>query len=143
VLKFLEGFEGAEVHAAGGFDAALEAGEGFEGVLIGVAEGGIVLEGGVDKFVAGEVLVQGPDLVGPEFGLDAAEAALGPLGGDEGIDKGELVGSGGPVVAEKRGGEGFEFGGVFAGNNVGAGMDAGFERVEGGSGFAFGGSGAG
>jgi len=32
-------------------------------------------------------------LVIPELGFDAAEAALGPLGGDEGLDEGELNGS--------------------------------------------------
>ena len=38
-LKVLKDFEGAEEHAVGGFDAALEAAEGFERVLISVAEG--------------------------------------------------------------------------------------------------------
>ena len=32
--------------------------------------------------------------------VDAAEAALGPLGGDEGVDKRELVGIGGAEVSE-------------------------------------------
>jgi hypothetical protein len=36
-LEVLEGFEGAEVQAVGGIDAALKAGEGIEGVLVGVA----------------------------------------------------------------------------------------------------------
>jgi hypothetical protein len=47
----------------------------------------------------------------PEFGLNAAEAARGPLGGDEGIDERELVGVGGLELEEEGGGERFEFGG--------------------------------
>ena len=77
------------------------------------------------------------------MGFDAAEAALNPLGGDEGVDKGEFGGAGGAVVELKCGGEGFEFGGVFAGDDVGPGVDAGFQGVEGRGGFAFGGFGAG
>ena len=79
----------------------------------------------------------------PELGLNPAEAALGPLGGDEGIDERELVGIGGLVVEKERGGEGFELGGVFAGDDVGEGVDAGFQGVERGGGLAFGSDGAG
>jgi len=68
---------------------------------------------------------------------------LGPLGGDEGIDERELVGVGGLVVEQKRGGEGFECGGVFAGDDVGVGVDAGLQGVERGGGLAFGSDGAG
>jgi hypothetical protein len=90
-----------------------------------VAERGIVLDGGVDEFGVGEVLVQAFDAVIPELGFDAAEAALDPLGGDEGVDKRELGGAGGFVVEEELGGEGFEFSGILAGNDVGPGVDAG------------------
>jgi hypothetical protein len=38
-LELLEGFEGAQVHAIGGIDAALNAGEGIERVAERVAEG--------------------------------------------------------------------------------------------------------
>ena len=65
----------------------------------------------------------------PELGFDAAEAALDPLGGDEGVDERELGGAGGSVVEEELDGEGFEFSGIFAGNDVGPGVDAGFEGV--------------
>jgi hypothetical protein len=61
----------------------------------------------------------------PKFGLNAAEAALGPLGGDEGIDERELVGAGGLELEEEGGSEGFEFGWVFAVDDVGRGVDAG------------------
>ena len=83
---------GTEVHAVGGIDAPLQAGKGIDGVLVGVAERGIVLDGGVDEFGVGEVLVQAFDAVIPELGFDAAEAALDPLGGDEGVDERELRG---------------------------------------------------
>jgi hypothetical protein len=61
----------------------------------------------------------------PELGFDAAEAALGPLGGDESIDERTLVGVGGVEVEEEFRGEGFEFGGALAGDDVGMGVDAG------------------
>jgi hypothetical protein len=41
-------------------------------------------------------------------------------------------------VVEELGGEGFEFGGIFAGDDVGPGVDAGFQGIKGGAGFAFG-----
>jgi hypothetical protein len=100
--------EGTEVHAVAVFDAALEAAKGFESVLVGVADGRIVVWAG-RSIRHGEVLVEAFDLVGPQLGLNAAEAALGPLGGNEGIDGRELVGVGGAVVEEECGGEGFEF----------------------------------
>jgi len=142
-LEVLEDFEGTEVHAIGGIDAALDAGEGIEGGVESVAEGGIVLDGGVEEIGVGEVFVEAFDLVIPELGFDAAEAALGPLSGDEGVDERELDGIGGAEVEEELGGEGFEFGGIFAGDDVGPGVDAGFEGVESGAGFALGGGGAG
>jgi len=102
-----------------------------------------VLDGGVDEFGVGEVLIEAFDAIVPELGFDAAEAALDPLGGDEGVDKRELGGSGGFVVEEELGGEGFEFSGILAGDDVGPGVDTGFEGVERGGGFAFGRGGAG
>jgi hypothetical protein len=83
----LEDLEGAEVEAVSTVNTPLNAEKGIDGVRVGVAEGrewrcwtwrkvryfGV---GGVERFVAGI----------PEFGLDAAESALGPLSGDEGID---------------------------------------------------------
>jgi hypothetical protein len=96
-----------------------------------VAERGIVLDRDVDEFGVGEVLVQAFDAVIPELGFDAAEAALDPLGGDECVDERELRWAGGPVVEEVCGSEGFEFGGVFARDDVGPGVNAGFEGVKG------------
>jgi len=122
----LQDFEGAEEQAVGGIDAAVEAGEGVEGVLIGVAERGAVLDLGVEKFGLGEIFVEAIDLVVPELGLDAAEAALNPFGGDEGVDERELDRIGGAVVIVELRREGFEIGGIFAGDDVRPGVDAGF-----------------
>ncbi len=128
-LEVLEEGEGAEVHAVGALDAALEAAEGFEAVLKGVTEGGVVLDGVVEEFGRGEVVVEAFDVVVPELGFDAAQAALGPLGGDEGIDEGALVGAGGAEMEQEFAGEGLEFGGIFAANDVRLGVDAGFEGI--------------
>jgi hypothetical protein len=123
-LKVLEGFEGAKVHAVGGFDAPLQAAEGFESIHIGAAERRLVLERGVGKFGAGKILVEGLELEGPELGLDPAETALGPFRGNERIDERKLGGVGRLVLVKVCGGEGFELGGIFAGNDVGGGVDA-------------------
>jgi hypothetical protein len=84
-LEVHEDFEGAEVQAVGGIDAPLNTVEGIEGVVVGMAEWGIVFDGFVEEVGIGEVFVQAFDVVVPELGFDAAEAALGPLGGDKGI----------------------------------------------------------
>ena len=68
-------------------------------------------------------------MVIPELGFDAAEAALNPLGGDEGVDKRKLDGVGGVEMEHECGSEGFEFGGVFAGDDVRPGVDAGFSAL--------------
>ena len=125
-MGVLEGFEGAEVHAVIGVDAPVKAGEGIDGVLIGVAERRIVLDGGVDEFGVGEILVEAFDLVMPELSFDAAEAAREPLGVDERVDESELVGVGGVEMEMEGFGEGFELGGIFAGDDLGPGVDAGF-----------------
>src|SRR5712692_6906867 len=91
-LEVLEGFEGTEVHAIGALDAPLNAGEGIEGGMESMAQGGIVLDGGVDEIGVGEIFVEALDLVMPELGFEGAEGAVDPFGGDEGVDEGELVG---------------------------------------------------
>ena len=136
-LEVLQGFQCAEEHAVGGIDAPLNASKGIEGGVECVAERGIALDGRVDEFGAGEGLVEDVNAVIPELGFDAAEASLDPFSGDEGIDERDLDGIGGTVVGEELFGEGFELSGVFAGDDVGPGVDAGFEGVECGRGFAF------
>jgi len=95
-----------------------------------VAEWGIVLDGDVDEFGVSEIFVEAFDLVIPELGFDAAEASLDPLGGDERVDERQLDGIGGLVVVEELFGKDFEFGGVFAGDDVGPSVNAGFEGVQ-------------
>ena len=123
-LKVLESFERAKVHAVSGFNAPLQAAEGFESVQVRAAERGRLLERGVGKFGAGKILVEGVELEGPELGLDTAEAALRPFRGDERIDERKLGGIRRLVLVKVCGGEGFELGGVFAGNDVGGSVDA-------------------
>jgi len=62
-----------ESAAAIGSDAALNAGKGTEGRE--KRGRGVVLDGGVEKIGVGEVIVEAFDLVIPELGFDAAEAA--------------------------------------------------------------------
>jgi len=143
LLKVLEGLEGAEEHTIGGFDSALKAAESFERILITLAERRMVLEVWVGKFGAAQVLVERFELVSPELGLDAAETALGPLGGDESIDESKLRGVGRLVVLEECGLEGIEFLRVFTANDMGEGVDAGLESILRADGFAFGGNGTG
>ena len=123
-LEVLEDFEGAEVEAVGTINAPLNAGKGIKGAVVGLAERVIVLDGIVDVLATGEGLVQAFDAVFPEVGFDASEAALGPLGGDEGIDKSELVVAGGVEFEVECGGEGFECGAVFVADDFGFGVDA-------------------
>jgi len=143
VLEVLEDFEGTEIHAVSRINAPLNAGKGIESGMESVAEGGIVLDGGIEEIGVGEIFVEAFDLVIPELGFDAAEAALDPFGGDEGVDEGELDWVGGVEVEHECGGEGFEFGGILAGDDMGPGVDSGFEGIERGGGFAFGRGGTG
>jgi hypothetical protein len=70
------------------------------------------------------------------LGFGDAEAAEHPLAIDELVDQAAGVGGGGLVVLVEVGGELFEVGEVFGGEDEGFGVDAGFEGVHGGSGFA-------
>ena len=128
----LEGEEGAVEGAAGGIDAPLELAEGAGALGTDLAEGKVGV--GFVEVLVGEI---------PELGFGGAEAAEGPLAGDEFIDEEAGFGGGRVVVAVIFGGEGFEIGAVFGGEDLGFGVDAGFEGVEGGGGFAGGGDGSG
>ena len=118
-LDFLEGREGAVVGAVGGVDAALEA---VEILAAGVAD-----LGHLETF--GRV-VEAFEVVPPDLRFEGAEAALEPLGGDEGIDQGADFGSGGLVAVVVFGDEEREGRGVFAGDDLGLGVDAGFQGIE-------------
>jgi hypothetical protein len=133
-IEGLEAFELAEGVAAvalSGIDDALEAGEGF------VAEG----EGVPDRGVGAE-FVGVLHLVGPDLGLGDGKAAEGPGGADDDVDEVALFGQSGLVALEVLVAERVEIGGIFAGNDEGLGIDAGFQGVQAGTGLALGGAGA-
>ena len=117
-LEVLESFEGTEEHAVCIINAPLNASKGIEGGVESVAERGIVLDGRVDEFGAGEGLVEDVNAVIPELGFDTPEASLDPFGRDESADERELNGVGGPVVERELFCEGFELGGIFGGDDV-------------------------
>lgn len=126
-----EGFEGAIEDARGG---GLEAVNAFEGVLIiyyGV-DVDVTVFGEAFFAVDCEVLSNG---IAPEFGCGATEAAGLPIGADQLIDEGHLFGGGLEAFVDT-GFESFEFGGIFAGDDFGFGVDAGFGGVHGGTGAA-------
>jgi hypothetical protein len=118
-LDFLKGREGAVVGAVGGVDAALEAVE--------ILAAGVPDLGHIETFDRG---VEAFEIVPPDLRFEGAEAALEPLGGDEGIDQGAHFGSGGLVAVVVFGDEEGEDRGVFAGDDLGLGVDAGFQGIE-------------
>jgi hypothetical protein len=76
----------------------------------------------------------------PEFGFDAAEAAGGPIGGDEDVHQVALFGGGGRPSLEIEMGEGFEILDVFAADDFAPGVNAGLESVHGRGGLALNGA---
>ena len=71
-------------------------------------------------------------------GLDGAEAAEEPFAIDEGVDEHALLGGGGTEAVVVFGVEFLESGVDFAADDLGVGVDAGFESVHGRAGLAFG-----
>jgi len=126
-LEAAELLEGVVVVALGGVDAALEAGE-FAGVL-------------GEDLAEGDVVDVEDALV--ELGLDGAEAADEPVAVDEGIDEEALVGGGGAEAVVVFADELLEGGPGFAADELGFGVDSGFEGVHGGAGLALVGAGSG
>jgi hypothetical protein len=131
VVEALQLSEGAVKGALGGIDPALEEME------LMIRPGGDLAERGV--------LVQSVEgfrgvgeLVSPELGLGAAEAAELPIGADEVIDEDAFGGSGRLPLEVIVAGEGFELGAVLAGDDLRFGFDAGFECVEARDGLSFG-----
>ena len=122
LLEEAKFFEGGVVILEGGVDAALEAGED------------LVLE--VEGLTEGDIAVATANQAGsgfPELGFDEAIATEEPFGIDEGIDEHALDGGGGTEVVVVLVLEGFEVAGFFAGDDLGLGVDAGFQGIEGGS----------
>jgi hypothetical protein len=70
------------------------------------------------------------------LGFGVVEAAEGPLAADEVVDEGAGIGGGGLVVLVEVIDELLEVGAVFAGEDEGFGVEAGFEAVHGGGGLA-------
>ena len=119
-LQVFELLEGISIIALGGIDAALEATE--------VA--GVMFEGSTEVVLVGvEGALGSFDGSFPHMGFGAAKAAEHPVGVDEDVDVEALVGSGGVEASVVVGGEGFEVGGGFSGDDFGFGIDAGFEGV--------------
>jgi len=131
-LEAGELLEGALEVALEGIEAALETGEGFVAGVEGAAEAGRV--GAVLVFL---------DVVIPEAGFGAAEAAEDPLGMDGDVEEGLLAGGIGVVAGVEGGGETLEIGLAFADDDLGLGVEAGGEGVPAGVGTAGGGAGAG
>jgi len=99
------------------------------GVAEDVSEGGGRVEvGGVGQFVL------------DELGFEYAEAAHEADGVDDGVEGIALVRGDGLMVFVVFGAEGFECVGIFAGEEDGLGVDAGFEGIEARAGFALGGA---
>ena len=86
------------------------------------------------------VLVIG--VIVPDLGVGERIAAEEPVGVDEGGDEEGLFGSGGFPAEEVSVGEGTEFGGIFAGDDLGSGVEAGLKGIGTGGGLALGGAGA-
>jgi len=114
--------EGAIVGTLGGINPPLQAGEAVAHAGVDVAHG----SGLVQRI---EVRLPGLfDLVQPELGFEARKALEEPIGADERIDQEAFEpAGGGPIVVIARG-HGLQAGGIFAGNDLGFGIDAGFER---------------
>jgi len=130
-LEAFEVAQGAVEGTLSGIDAALEEREVFAAAdEIQSHAVGVVAHRVVGAFVV------------PDFGVGKRIAAKEPLGVDEGGDEERLLRSGGFPAEEVLVGEGAEFGGVFACDDLGAGIEAGFEGVGAGGGLASGGAGA-
>ena len=93
-----------------------------------MAEGSVFIEAAEGVFGFGDFIV-------PELGFDAAEAAELPIGIDEGVGEKAREGRGGLKLLVVAGGDGLQFGRIFAGDDLGFGVDAGFERIEAGDGL--------
>ena len=137
-----EGVEGACTILVGLFAQAVEFAKGaVPGTVVG---GDLALDTG-EEAGGGGIGEEGGSEVGGggfgedgavEIGLDALEAAFVPVGAEEGIDVEALVGRLGLVGVAIGVGKGLVFGGVFAGEDEGLGVEGVFEGVEAAGGFA-------
>src|SRR5581483_5850080 len=119
--------EGAVESAVGGIDAALEVVELVARAAGDLAERGLLVEAAEGIFGFG-------DFVGPELGLDAAEAAELPIGAGNGVDEQAFGGSGGLPFLVVIAGEGLEQVRILTADDMRPGVNAGFQGVEPGDG---------
>jgi hypothetical protein len=117
------------VGALSGIDAALEAAEGVCAAAEGLAGSTVVFGSPGTLHFAFE-----------DFGIDSAKTAEQPLVVDEGIHEEAFFGGGGPETVVILGGEKFEGRGVFAADDLGFGVNAGFQGIEADDGLALDGS---
>jgi len=128
-LEAFEVVQGAVEGALGRIDAALEerkvfaAADKVQALAIGVVAHAVVSA-----------------MVVPDFGVGERIAPKQPVGVDEGGDEEGLFGGGRFPAEEVSVGEGTEFRGVFAFDDLGSGVEAGLERVGTGGGLAFSGA---
>ena len=131
----LEAFElgDGEIEVAlGGVNEALEAADV-------VADG----EEGLAELGLGVGLEEVGDFVEPDLGRDPGEAAEHPDGVDGTVEEVALSGGEGLIAEVVLAGEVLMVGEVFARDDLGLGVDAGFQGILGGAGFAFLGAGPG
>jgi len=123
-----------------------EVGLGRWGLAFGFLEAGQASLA-VDEGKAGrdKVFLEAPVTPGvlPELGLEFVEATDLPVGGYHDIHQEALHGGGGLEVVVVFEGEGFQDGGIFAGDDLGLSVNAGLEGIEAGNGIAFDGARAG
>jgi len=121
----LQLFEGAEPGAFGGLAVADHAVEHAAGGAVGGEKGG-------EGVLAGFQLVEE---AGHELGFDEGIAAPVPVGLNQGFDQKSLFRAGGAIFPAIVAGEGFEPGGIFAGDDGGTSVHAVLESVEARGGF--------
>jgi len=112
-----------------GVHAALEAAQLAAGLGVRLADGGVIGEVGA-----------GGDFGNHDFDFGPAKAATEKLAVNEVVHHGALLGSAGLVVVVVFGPEGGAFVGIFPGEDLGLGVDAGFQGIPRGVGPALGGA---
>jgi hypothetical protein len=129
-LEVAELLEGAGGGALVGVEAALETLQAVFEVVEGGAEGVLADAdvGAIIRFVI-EGIVDFEAML-PEVGFDGAEAADFPFVVNEGVDEVALTRGGGVELGVVLGGELGEWLGVFATDDVGFGVNAGFQGVQ-------------
>ncbi len=106
--RLIEFFQGAVIGALGGIQTAVQTVEAFGFRGLGALEGALI----------------------PDHRHDLAETAKFPVGGDEGVDEADFGRGSRQELAAVVFGKGLEFGGIFTGDDLGFGVNAGFQSIE-------------